>query len=164
MSPFTNPIQVVGLWLSVVLGTVAISARALAADDKVFDGSLCTFAASGHYNGQDRSYIKLWNSSAQTETVSCPLKRDRAEQSVLEAYIIASAEMDEDTCSLWSREDDFSYASWTHNHVVSTAPGYNKTSFAWGATSLVPDDFASLQLTCEVPDGAGILNYYLYEN
>jgi hypothetical protein len=96
--------------------------------------------------------------------VSCPLKRDRADQPVLEAYLIAAAGMDEDTCKLWARDDDFSYSTWAHNHVESTAPNYNKTSFGWGATSLTPDDFASLQITCDLPDGSGIASYYLNEN
>jgi hypothetical protein len=34
----------VGLWLLLVIGAVAIGTHALAADAKVFNGSMCSFA------------------------------------------------------------------------------------------------------------------------
>lgn len=146
-------------------GIVAIAANALAEDDKVFTGSMCSFAEPGHYNGQDRSYVKLLNLSGQTETVSCPLKRDKADQPILKVYIIASAEVDEDSCKLWAREDDFSFESWSHDSVASTAPGYNKTNFGSGVELIFePGDFASLQITCDLPDDASIVSYYLAED
>jgi hypothetical protein len=141
-----------------------LSLDTLAHDDKVFNGSMCTFTEPGHYDGQERSNVKLWNQSGQTETVSCPLKRDIANQPILEVYIIASAEVDEDSCLLWAREDDFSYSAWGHDHVESTAPDYNKTTFAYGTATIVPADWSSLQITCSVPDGSGVLSYYLYED
>lgn len=152
-----------GLGLPITFCIVAIGTSALASDAKVFNGSMCDFTEPGHTAGQERSSIKLWNRSGQTETVSCPLKRDHADQPILEAYVIASAEMDEDTCKLWARADDFSYASWSHDHVASVAPSYNKTIFAYDSATLDPDDFASLQVTCDVPDDGGIYSYYLYE-
>jgi hypothetical protein len=138
--------------------------NALAADDKVFNGSMCTFTEPDHVGGQDRSYFKLWNSSGQTQAVSCPLKRDLGDHDIQEAYIIGSATIDEDTCKLWSVNDDFTYESWTHDDVESVAASYNKTTFSSGSSLLTPNDWASLQITCDIPDGAGVYNYYLRED
>ncbi|HEX2881650.1 MAG TPA: hypothetical protein VHO25_19125 [Polyangiaceae bacterium] len=146
------------------LATLLSVTSAFAVDGNIYNGSECTFTEPGHYDGQERSNIKLWNQSGQTETVSCPLKRDIANQPILEVYIIASAEVDEDSCVLWAREDDFSYSAWRHDRVESTAPDYNKTTFAYGTATIVPADWSSLQLTCSLPDDSGILSYYLYED
>lgn len=154
---------VLRIWLSAGLGPLALGATAQASDDKVFNGSLCTFAEPGHTGGQERSSIKLWNQSGQTETFSCPLKRDSVENAVYEAYVIGSAEIDEDSCKFWAREDDFSHQSWTHDHVESVTADYNKTVFSSGAGSMNPDDWASLQITCDVPTNAGVYSYYLSE-
>lgn len=151
------------LWLP-ILGIVAIGTHALASDEKVFSGSMCSFSEQGHYDGQDRGAVKLLNSSGQTETVSCPLKRDRADQAILGAYVIASAQVDEDTCKLWARNDDFTFSTWSHDGVESAGPDYNKTKFATGAATLYPDDWASLQITCDLPNDARVVNYYLNEN
>lgn len=137
--------------------------NALANDDKVFNGSMCAFTEPGHYAGQDRSNIKLQNASGQTETVSCPLKRDDPTTSLYAAYVIASAEMDEDTCQLWEREDDFSFSVFTHNSVTSVAPGYNKTAFADGSDTITLTNYASLQITCDLPDDSTIYNYWFWE-
>jgi hypothetical protein len=142
---------------------VAVSS-AMASDDKVFNGSMCTFTEDGEYDGQDRSSIKLANVSGETQDVGCPLKRDIADHAIREAYIIGSATIDEDTCTLWSREDDASYQTWSHDEVVSVAASYNKTTFSSGDGTLAPDDFASLQITCDVPDDGVILSYYLWED
>jgi hypothetical protein len=146
------------------VGIVGLTATAVAGDDKVFNGSMCTFTEPGHTEGQERSSIKLWNVSGQTETVGCPLKRDIADNVIHEAYIIGSAEIDEDTCKFWAREDDFTYQSWTHNDVQSVSAGYNKTRFAAGSGFMWPADWASLQITCDVPHNAGVYSYYLWED
>jgi len=142
---------------------IAFGATAMAEDDKVFNGSMCTFSEPDHSGGQERSNIKLWNQSGQLENISCPVKRDLATGVIFEAYIIGSAQIDEDSCKFWSRDDDFSYEVWTHNNVVSVAPGYNKTEWANGSTYLDPSDFASLQITCDLPDNTGVYSYWIIE-
>lgn len=136
---------------------------ALAVDGNVYNGSECTFTEPNHVDGQERSSIKLWNQSGQTETVSCPLTRDQTTADVEYVYIIGSASIDETTCKFWEREDDFSHQSWPYDSVEAVTGSYNKTRWfnttSYGNTT----PWASYQITCDVPNNAGVYSYYLEE-
>lgn len=148
-----------GLGVAVALTVTS----ALAVDGNVYNGAECSFTEPNHVNGQDRSYIKLWNLSGQTETISCPLTRDQTSADVEYVYIIGSDDIDEATCKFWEREDDGGYSSWTYDSVDEESADYNKTrwfnSTSYGNTT----PMASYQITCDLPNDAGVFSYYLEE-
>lgn len=136
---------------------------ALAVDGNVYNGSECTFAESGEYDGQERNSMKLWNRSGQAQTFSCPLTRDQTTNDVEYVYIIGSNAISESTCRFWEREDDFTYQSWTHDSIDAETASYNKTRWFDSTSYAATTDWASYQITCDVPDDGGVYNYYLEE-
>jgi hypothetical protein len=142
--------------------SLLLVASALAVDGNVYNGSECTFTEPGQYNGQDRSYFKLWNSSGSTQTISCPLTRDNVTGNVTYVYVISSDDINSGSCRFWEVEDDFSYQNWTYDSVTQVTPDYDKTRWFNGTTQTTTDN-SSYQITCDMPTGAGIYTYYLEE-
>lgn len=149
-------------WTLAVAASLIVTS-AFAVDGNIYNGSECTFAEPDAYGGQERSIVKLWNRSGQTQAFSCPLTRDLTTSDVEYAYIIGSSAITESTCRFWEREDDFTYSSWTPDSVVAETPSYNKTRWFDSTSYAATTDWASYQITCDVPDDSGVYNYYLEE-
>jgi hypothetical protein len=152
-----------GYGIKLTLTALLMVAAAQAIDGNVYNGSECTFTEPDHVDGQERSSIKLWNGSGATETISCPLTRDQTSEDVEYVYIIGSASIDETTCKFWEREDDFTYSNWTHDSVEAETGSYNKTRWFNTTSYANTTPMASYQLTCDVPNSAGVYSYYLEE-
>jgi hypothetical protein len=136
---------------------------AFGVDGNVYNGSECTFAEPGHYDGQERSNIKLWNQSGGTRTYSCPLTRDLTTSDVEYVYVIVSDTISPSTCHFWEREDDFAYSVWSYDSVEAEAGSYDKIRWFNSTSYAATTNWASYQITCDVPNGAGIYSYYLEE-
>lgn len=151
-----------GIKLSLAASLVVASAIS-AVDGNVYNGSECTFTEPDHVDGQDRDAIQLWNRSGVTENVGCPVTRDQTSEDVEYAYVIGSDDIQAATCKFWEREDDYTYANWSHDGVTTVTADFDKirwfTSTSYGNTT----PYASYQITCDVPHNAGVYTYYVEE-
>ena len=142
---------------------LTVSTVALASDTKYFQGSMCTFAVAGDYDGQSRSLPKFGNTSGEERSVICPFITD-TEGDIEYAYVVASSSVDEDTCVLRLR----GYAGsdlgwWAHDSVTSVATGVNRTAFFTGATTADTSSGDTYAITCDLPNQAIVFSYSLTE-
>lgn len=138
------------------------SVASASADEKLYNGSACTFSVNDDPQ-QDRFEPKFTNESGQTQTVVCQVVKDVETGDVEEVSVIADADMDEDTCRFFERQRDGDVLTWVHSQVSSTGAGINETFWFSGSAALDSGDSVAFGIQCDLPDQAFVYLYRIKE-